>query len=135
MKLEVSSAMARARAWGHCEGCGLSISGRFDPHHRKARGAGGVHRDAAAVANDVRNLLALCRICHDRTEHADSWAETEALGWRVPSWRDPFITPCLIYTANGYGWWLLTPDGGYLWADREPSWRIPTRSHGPGSET
>ena len=135
MRLEESSALCRARAWGHCEGCGLSITGRFDPHHRKARGAGGVHRDAAAIANDVRNLMALCRPCHDKTEHADTWAETEALGWRVPSWRESFITPVLAHTVNGYGWWLLTKDGGYLWADRESIWRIAARWSGRESET
>lgn len=135
MKLEVSSAMARARAWGHCEGCGLTISGRFDPHHRKARGAGGVHREAAVIANDVRNLLALCRVCHDRTEHADTWGETEALGWRVPQWRDSFITPALIHTVNGFGWWILTQDGGYLWADLDRNWRIPAPLPGSGSGT
>lgn len=135
MKLEVSSALARARAWGHCEGCGLTLSGRLDPHHRKARGMGGVHRDPAHLANDVRNLLALCRPCHDKTEAADTWAETEALGWRVPSWRDPFITPCLIHTVNGYGWWLLTQDGGYLSTGQEPHWRIPAPSHGSEPET
>lgn len=132
MTLEVSRALARARAWGHCEGCGLPTHGRLDPHHRKARGAGGVHRLAAVVANDVRNLLALCRPCHDRTEHADTWTETESLGWRVPQHRDPFITPALIYTANGHGWWLLTKDGGYLWADRESTWRVPMAPESPG---
>ena len=130
MKLEVSSALARSRCWGHCEGCGLSISGRLDPHHRKARGSGGVHREAAAVADDVRNLLALCRVCHDRTEHADTWAETEALGWRVPQWRDSFGTPALLYTPNGHGWWMLTKDGGYRWVDLGPTWRVPTTFDG-----
>lgn len=120
----MASALARARAWDHCEGCGMTISGRLDPHHRKARRSGGVHGLAARVANDVRNLLALCRVCHDRTEHADTWAETEALGWRMPSWRDPFGTPALLYTVNGHGWWLLTEEGGYRWAGRERDWRI-----------
>lgn len=135
MKLEDAVALVRARAWGHCEGCGLPITGRLDPHHRKARGSGGVHRDAAAVANDVRNLLAVCRVCHDRTEHADTWAETEALGWRVPSWRDSFATPALIHTANGYGWWHLTKEGGYLWADLDTTWRITTTWSGPEPAT
>jgi hypothetical protein len=80
---------------------------------------------AAHVANDVRNLLALCRACHDRTEHAEHWAEVEALGWRVPKWvEDPLVVPALIHTVQGKGWWLLTNDGGYRWADLEPTHRL-----------
>lgn len=134
-ELEKAAALARARSWGHCEACGLTIRGRLDPHHRKARGSGGVHGAAAPVANDVRNLLAMCRVCHDQTEHGETWAETEALGWRVPSWRDPFRTPALLYTVNGYGWWLLTEDGGYRWVDRALGWRIPSTFTGRGEKT
>lgn len=122
--LETAAALARARSWGHCEACGLSISGRLDPHHRKARRSGGVHGEAAVIANDVRNLLALCRVCHDQTEHAETWDATESLGWRVPSHGNPFVTPALLYTVNGHGWWLLTNDGGYRWVDLAPDWRI-----------
>lgn len=130
--LERSAALARARSWGFCEACGLPVRGRLDPHHRKARRSGGVHGEAAALANDVRNLLALCRVCHDQTEHAETWAETEALGWRVPSWRFAFVTPALLHTVNGYGWWLLTENGGYRWVDRTPDWRIPSTFTGRG---
>jgi hypothetical protein len=136
--LEKAAALARARSWGHCEACGLAIHGRLDPHHRKARGAGGVHRDAAPIAHDVRNLLALCRPCHDQTEHGATWTETEALGWRVPSWRYAVNTPALLYTVNGHGWWYLTTDGGYQWAGQAPDWRIPssfTGRDGPISPT
>lgn len=86
---------------------------------------GGVHGLAAEIANDVRNLLALCRVCHDKTEHADTWAECLALGWRVGPGADPLTTPALIHTVNGTGWWLLTEDGGYRWIDREPQERLP----------
>lgn len=124
--LAKSAALARARSWGHCEGCGLAIRGRLDPHHRQARQAGGVHRAAAVVANDVRNLLALCRVCHDLTEHADSWSETEGKGWRIPKWvgSHPGDVPALLYTVNGHGWYYLTEDGGYRWVDRELTWRL-----------
>jgi hypothetical protein len=30
---------------------------------------------------------------------------------------DPYDVPAKIHTVNGYGWWYLTEDGGYLWAD------------------
>lgn len=87
---------------------------------------GGVHRTAAAIANSVCNLLALCASCHDRTEHDESWAETEALGWRIPHWyaEHPREVPALIYTVNGHGWWRLTEEGGYRWADLDSAYRL-----------
>jgi hypothetical protein len=130
-QLRQSAALARERSWGRCEGCGLPIHGRLDPHHRQARQAGGVHRAAAVIANDVRNLLALCRPCHDGTEDAERWQECIGLGWRIPkAHRDPLNVPALIHTVNGYGWWLLTEDGGYRWVDRALDWRITFRPAG-----
>lgn len=104
---------------GMCEGCGKW--GRpLDPHHRQARGAGGVHGAAAEIANDVRNILALCRPCHDETEHAETWELTLGLGWRVPKFvTDPTGIPALLHTVNGYGWHFLTTDVGYRWMDPE----------------
>jgi hypothetical protein len=122
--LEVSRALVRARSWGKCEGCG-KFGLHLDPHHRQARGAGGVHGEAAAVANEVRNLLALCRTCHDETEHAETWELTEAIGWRIPKYvTDPCKVPALIHTVNGYGWHTLTEDAGYRWIDSSPDQRI-----------
>lgn len=69
------------------------------------------------MANDVRNLLMLCRGCHDRTlTDAESCI---AIGWVIErrAGVDPREVPAKIHTVNGYGWWHLTEDGGYDWAD------------------
>lgn len=118
MKLDVAQDMVRARCWGRCEGCGLFDS--IQVHHRLARGMGGLRSRAAEEAgNGVRNLLALCWRDHAATEHADTWRECEGKGWRFRHGLDvdPLVTPALIHTVNGYGWWLLTETGGYAWAD------------------
>lgn len=69
------------------------------------------------MSNDCRNLLMLCRVCHDRTL-ADASACIE-LGWVIErrSGVDPYTVPALMHTVNGRGWWLLTEDGGYDWDD------------------
>ncbi len=115
--LDASRRLVRLRSHGRCEGCGVHAP--LDVHHRQARGAGGVHRAAAEVANDVRNLLALCRACHDRTETADEWEECQALGWRVSHQYDVDVreVPALLYTAQGHAWWQLTEDACYRWID------------------
>jgi hypothetical protein len=117
MKLDLARDLVHARCWGRCEGCGTF--GDVQVHHRLARGSGGVHRAAAEAANDVRNLLALCWRCHADTEDADTWRECEAKGWRLRHGidADPFETPALIHTVQGHGWWYLTENGGYRWAD------------------
>lgn len=114
---EVAKAVAQARSFGLCEGCRLP--GRLDPHHRMTRGSGGVHGSAAAVSNDVRNLLMLCRPCHDRTLAAETMHECIEKGWVIErrAGVDPHGVPALIHTVNGHGWWYLTADGGYRWAD------------------
>jgi hypothetical protein len=115
VKFEIAKALASARSYGLCEGC--RIPGRLDPHHRMTRGSGGVHGAASAVSNDVRNILMLCRPCHDRTlANADECIE---MGWVIErrSGVDPLGVPAKIHTVNGYGWWYLTEDGGYQWAD------------------
>lgn len=87
---------------------------------------GGVHSVAAEKSNHIQNLLALCRTCHDETEHAETWDLTEAIGWRVPKYvTEPRLVPALLHTANGYGWWQLTEDAGYLWIDPEGPPEIP----------
>lgn len=91
--------------------------GGLDPHHRMTRGSGGVHGTAAAVSNEVRNLLMLCRPCHDLT--LSDAARCIEMGWvierRTGVW--PEQVPAKIHTVNGRGWWFLTEDGGYRWAD------------------
>lgn len=121
--LERSRATVLLRCYGFCEGCGLS-SVQLDVHHRQARGAGGVSGTAAEVANSVQNLLALCRSCHDETEHAETWILTEQLGWRIPHWvPDPREVPALIYTVNGRAWWQLNEDG-FRWLDWPATHRL-----------
>lgn len=113
MSFEVAKALAQARSMGRCEGCGAF--GDLDPHHRCTRGSGGVHGAASVASNDPRNLLMLCRVCHDRTL-ADAPACIE-VGWVIErrSGVDPLEVPARIHTVNGYGWWKLTADGGYGW--------------------
>lgn len=120
--LGVAVALASARSHGMCEGCGAFTGGKLDPHHRQARGMGGVYRAAETVANNVRNLLMLCRPCHDKTEADSTWRECLGLGWRIPKWvEDPWEVPAYIHTVNGTGWWILTGDGGYQWSPRDKS--------------
>ena len=112
---EVAKALASARSMSLCEGCRALTA--LDAHHRMTRGSGGVHGDAEKVSNDVRNLLMLCRGCHDRTlADADTCI---GMGWVIErrAGVDPHGVPALIHTVNGHGWWYLTEDGGYRWAD------------------
>lgn len=114
--LSVTVPLVKARAWGRCEACGASRP--LDAHHRQARGMGGVGKDEALEANDVRNLLALCRSCHDETEHEQTWQLTEQLGWRIPKWHpSPLLVPALLRTVQGRGWHLLDDKAGYVWLD------------------
>ena len=115
MSFEIAKALAQARSYGMCEGCRAFTT--LDPHHRMTRGAGGVHGVASQASNDPRNLLMLCRGCHDRTL-SDAGACIE-IGWVVErrAGVDPLEVPAKIHTVNGYGWWYLTEEGGYRWAD------------------
>lgn len=117
MTFETAKALAQARSYGLCEGCRLP--GQLDAHHRMTRGSGGVRGAASAVSNDVRNLLMLCRVCHDRTLNVPTVHQCIAEGWVIErrSGVDPLEVPAKIHTVNGYGWWFLTEDGGYRWAD------------------
>src|ERR1700750_2937468 len=99
MRLDLAQDLVRARCNHQCEGCGQY--GAVQVHHRLARGMGGVNRAAAEQANDVRNLLALCPPCHEKTELADTWRECERRGWRLRHGQDPFTTPALIHTTQG----------------------------------
>lgn len=122
---EVAKALASARCYGMCEGCGAF--GGLDAHHRMTRGSGGVHGAASDISNDVRNLLMLCRPCHDRaTVYLSACSE---VGWVIErrAGVDPREVPAFIYTVNGKGWWYLTEDGGYRWADElniQPGYRL-----------
>lgn len=103
------------RAGFRCEVCG-SPGHILDPHHRQPRGMGGVHGAAEVRANDIRNFLAVCRPCHDQIDADPDPARLN--GWLVPHGTDPFETPALIHTVNGFGLWLLTSDAGYQWVDQ-----------------
>lgn len=131
---ERAKALAQARCNGICEGCGLP--GRLDPHHRMTRGSGGVHGVAATVSNDPRNLLMLCRVCHDRTLNDATMAQCIADGWMIErrAGVDPREVPALIYTVNGRGWWHLTDDAGYRWFDEGNLAPFYQLTYGPSSE-
>jgi hypothetical protein len=115
MKFEIAKALTQARSWGCCEGCRAFTA--LDPHHRMTRGSGGVHGGAYDVSNDPRNLLMLCRACHDRT--LSDAPSCMAIGWVIErrAGVDPREVPAKIHTVQGYGWWYLTEQGGYRWAD------------------
>jgi len=115
VSFEIAKALAQARSYGSCEGCRAFRD--LDPHHRMTRGIGGVHRAGSDVSNDPRNLLMLCRTCHDLT--LSDAAGCVAVGWVVErrAGVDPREVPAKIHTVNGYGWWYLTEAGGYEWAD------------------
>lgn len=113
--LAKARALAAARCYGKCEGCGANGK-QLDAHHRRARGSGGVHGDAAAEANSPANLLMLCRSCHEETEHAATWDICVRNGIRLPQHEDPASVPARIFTVNGHGWWFLLEDGGFRWA-------------------
>lgn len=115
MRFEVAKALAQARSYGLCEGCRAFTA--LDPHHRMTRGSGGVHGAASEASNDPRNLLMLCRTCHSLT--LDDAPACIEVGWVIErrAGVDPREVPAKIHTVNGHGWWYLTEDGGYLWAD------------------
>jgi hypothetical protein len=87
---------------------------------------GGTSGDRAEALNTPPNGLALCRWCHDETEHHETWELTVGLGWKIPTLfvANPLEVPALIHTVNGYAWWRLTTDGGYRWIDLEVSHRL-----------
>lgn len=136
MKLETMQGIVAARAHGICEGCG-QYGLVCHTHHRRARGMGGTHREQEERKNDPRNALRLCAItCHPATEHEDTWQECAGKGWRISlnGQRDPFLTPVLIYTVNGYGWWLLGENGDYRWIDWPLEKRITLEDDSNGND-
>lgn len=78
---------------------------------------GGVSGVAATLSNDIRNMLAVCRRCHNDIDNTP--IEAQSRGWLVPHPIDPYEIPVQAFTVNGYGWWLLTDDAGYQWVDLE----------------
>lgn len=77
-----------ARSFGRCElGATCCTVKAVDVHHRKNRGQGGT--------NDLWNLLAACRACHDYAHRHPTQAY--ALGWLIESWRDPAEVPVLEF--------------------------------------
>lgn len=74
------------RAEGHCEGCGLPLSGKVDLHHRKLRSQGGAHT--------VENLIAVHHRGH-MAIHANPKRSYE-LGHMVRGSSDPATVRCTI---------------------------------------
>ncbi len=89
------------RAGQRCEKCGIyrNIAG-LDAHHRQLLSRGG--RD------ELVNLAALCRECHDWC-HANPMAAT-GLGYLVPSRAEPGRRGMLLFDGR---WVLLNDAGGY----------------------
>lgn len=85
-----------------CARCGEVIWENGSRHHRKLRSRGG--------ADAPENLILACGSgttgCHGWM-HANP-AEATALGFIVPTWRDPAAHPMLHAL---YGWVWLLPDG------------------------
>lgn len=112
MRFEDGAAVARERAHGRCEVCGIRPD--VQTHHRQARGMGGVSRAGTAV-NRPSCLVRVCQPCHDR---AESYRErARRVGLLVHRPTDPAQVPVRLRTVNGAGWFLLTDDGCYVWQD------------------
>ncbi len=77
---------------------------------------GGVRGEAYTQAHRVSNGLAVCRKCHIYID--DDATQARLRGWLVQHPYDPAAIPVLIYTPQGYGWWMLRNDGGYEWCDK-----------------
>lgn len=115
---EAGAAVARARAHGRCEVCGVDRDNQT--HHRQPRGMGGVHGAGTAV-NRPACLLRVCTTCHARIESYREWARRRGL--LVPRPTDPATVPVRLRTVQGVGWWLLVEDGHcYQWVDRPEDW-------------
>lgn len=81
-ELRHATALLTARSGGRCE-IGLpECRGAFrERHHRQRRNP----RDP--ISNDLANLLAVCRSCH-QWAHAHPTVSRDH-GWIVPKWADP----------------------------------------------
>lgn len=112
MRFEDGAEVARARAGGRCEVGAAGCDGRdLQTHHRRARGMGGRFRAGLAV-NRPSNLVRVCLPCHHWIEHHP--AEADALGLLHPG---DSSDPLLLRTVYGTGWFVLTDDGDYLFAE------------------
>lgn len=86
-------ALLLTRARTRCELCGQRIQpGQWDAHHRRQRSVGG--------NDELHNMLAVCRPCHDRI-HADVGRARKA-GWLVDSWEDPLGVAVHMHEAVFY---------------------------------
>lgn len=114
---EAGAAIARTRATGRCEACGLQADNQT--HHRQPRGMGGVSGEGLAV-NRPCCLIRVCTTCHARIESSREWARRRGL--LVPRPTDPALVPVRLRTVNGAGWFQLTVDGCYRWRDLPDDW-------------
>lgn len=76
----------RQRSGGRCERCGQRAE-RLDAHHRMQRSVGG--------HDELHNLIAVCRACHDHI-HADI-LRAQASGWLLRSWQDSERWPVRLF--------------------------------------
>lgn len=97
------------RSYGTCEVCNNRPVAHL--HHRRPRRMGGARGASDALVNAVANALALCNICHDRTEAERSASRT--LGRLVAADDDPARTP--VFLPRYRGWVLLDADGDVHW--------------------
>ena len=101
--------LARERAQGRCEVCGVNPD--TQTHHRLPRRMGGRHRGISAVVNSLSNAIRVCAECHGRIESDRDWALRRGL--LLAEGVDPAATPAWLCPIYGQGWWYIHPDTTY----------------------
>jgi hypothetical protein len=86
-----------------CQRCGRLVDGvPFSIQHRKPRGMGGRHGDAAAESYDMANLVLVCGdattplMCHNEIEHSERGQAYDD-GWLLREHENPRAVACLTY--------------------------------------
>lgn len=97
------------RAGGHCERCPRWVGdGRWAPHHRRPKGAGGT---VLPDTHMIGNCLVVCVECHAWIHNNPTAAEDA--GWLVRHPGDPAATPVLVQDGYRRVLVLLAADGTY----------------------
>jgi len=101
-----------------CLACGTSRD--LTTQHRINRQAGGVHGDAAGVAERASARITLCLGCNRALEADARFARTgRQNGWKLEHHEDP--TKVAVYVVAFREWRQLDDDGSYrIVDDRDP---------------